>query len=303
MRGDGHVGGALGKRIVDHAGVDLLKAVEIVAAFARLVQFFLRTKISPDRVVELKIAAARVIERPHRLAVGFRKILKEDVEIGIDLRPPRKCSTAGEGIVIFGITWAASHCFFRNLKCASIGWSSGKSSLPMTRTAWCRVWTPANWIPSPASNISQPVRFDRKSKCHQERRNSPSVASFNPVEACRCTTFSISMSSALRSSSAEISPFSSLARASLTRCGRRRLPTSSARKGGFVRCMVVAPEDIRFARIKSFLARHCEEHQRRLSSWPGIAVRRTASLPLAYDPAIHVFVSKKERRGSPGQAR
>jgi hypothetical protein len=25
------------------------------------------------------------------------------------------------------------------------------------------------------------------------------------------------------------------------------------------------------------------------SSWPGIAVRRTASLPLAYVPAIHVF--------------
>ena len=24
-------------------------------------------------------------------------------------------------------------------------------------------------------------------------------------------------------------------------------------------------------------------------SWPGIAVRRTASLPLAYDPAIHPF--------------
>ena len=39
----------------------------------------------------------------------------------IDLRPPRKCSTAGDGIVIFGMTCAISHCFFRNLKCASIG--------------------------------------------------------------------------------------------------------------------------------------------------------------------------------------
>jgi hypothetical protein len=27
-----------------------------------------------------------------------------------------------------------------------------------------------------------------------------------------------------------------------------------------------------------------------LRSWPGIAVRRTASLPLAYVPAIHVFL-------------
>jgi hypothetical protein len=29
---------------------------------------------------------------------------------------------------------------------------------------------------------------------------------------------------------------------------------------------------------------------RLISSWPGIAVRRTASLPLAYVPAIHVFL-------------
>src|SRR5579864_5094197 len=39
------------------------------------------------------------------------------------------------------------------------------------------------------------------------------------------------------------------------------------------------------------------------SSWPGIAVRRTASLPLAYVPAIPVFlVSLPQRRGCPGQA-
>jgi hypothetical protein len=30
------------------------------------------------------------------------------------------------------------------------------------------------------------------------------------------------------------------------------------------------------------------------SSWPGIAVRRTASLPLAYDPAIHVSAIEKK---------
>ena len=33
------------------------------------------------------------------------------------------------------------------------------------------------------------------------------------------------------------------------------------------------------------------------SSWPGIAVRRTASLPLAYVPAIHVFASRKRKQG------
>src|SRR5438034_93140 len=107
----------------------------------------------------------------------------------------------------------------------------------MTRTASCRVSTPANWMPTSGWNSSQPVNLARKSKCHQERRNSPSVASFRPIDACLCTTFSISMSSILRRSSADISPFSSLARASLMRSGRNRLPTSSARKGAFVRCM------------------------------------------------------------------
>src|SRR6202011_5017139 len=48
-------------------------------------------------------------------------------------------------------------------------------------------------------------------------------------------------SSTLRRSSAEISPFSNLARASLIFGGRNRLPTSSARKGAFVLCMVLAP--------------------------------------------------------------
>src|SRR5436190_3983804 len=98
-------------------------------------------------------------------------------------------------------------------------------------------------MPVSGWNSSQPVNFARKSKCHQERRNSPSVASFSPIEACLCTTFSISMSSILDSSSAAISPFSSFARASLIFGGRRRLPTSSARKGGLVRCMVLNSEN------------------------------------------------------------
>src|SRR5689334_315924 len=96
-------------------------------------------------------------------------------------------------------------------------------------------------MPVSGWNNSQPVSLARKSKCHQERRNSPSVASFRPMEACLCTIFSISRSSALRRSSAVISPFSSLARASLMRGGRNRLPTSSARNGGLVLCMVSTP--------------------------------------------------------------
>src|SRR6476619_6634800 len=102
-------------------------------------------------------------------------------------------------------------------------------------------------MPMSGWNSSQPVSLARKSKCHQERRNSPSVASLRPIEACLCTTFSISMSSILRRSSAEISPFSSLARASLIFCGRNRLPTSSARNGGLVRCMVYSRDrSVRF---------------------------------------------------------
>src|SRR5476649_1690483 len=37
--------------------------------------------------------------------------------------------------------------------------------------------------------------MSKKSKCHQERRNSPSVASLRPTSACFLTIFSISRSS------------------------------------------------------------------------------------------------------------
>jgi hypothetical protein len=38
----------------------------------------------------------------------------------------------------------------------------------------------------------------------------------------------------------------------------------------------------------------------KIASWPGIAVRRTASLPLAYVPAIHVFDGPREKTWMPG---
>jgi hypothetical protein len=37
-----------------------------------------------------------------------------------------------------------------------------------------------------------------------------------------------------------------------------------------------------------------------LSSWPGIAVRRTASLPLAYVPTIHVLLFRDAKTWMPG---
>src|SRR5260370_13450279 len=54
------------------------------------------------------------------------------------------------------------------------------------------------------------------------------------------------MSSTLRRSSADISPFSSLARASLMRGGGNRLQTSAARKGALVLCMSHSGESWRF---------------------------------------------------------
>src|ERR1700686_3569800 len=59
-------------------------------------------------------------------------------------------------------------------------------------------------------------------------------------------------------------------------------------------------------RFKLFLTRRREFS---ISSWPGIAVRRTASLPLAYVPAIHVLlavmpidVDARDKRGHDDRA-
>ena len=107
-------------------------------------------------------------------------------------RPPRKCITDGEGMVIFGVTLVLA---FRNLKCSIIGWSAGKSSLPVTFRLSALVCTPWNWMPWSVDTRSQPVRCQKKSKCHQERRNSPSVASCRPTSSCLRMIFLISSSS------------------------------------------------------------------------------------------------------------
>ena len=129
-------------------------------------------------------------------------------------------------MVIFGVTLVLA---FRNLKCSSIGWSAGKSSLPVTRRLSGLVWMPWNWMPWSSTTRSHPVRCQKKSKCHHERRNSPSVASCRPTSSCFLMTFLISSSSIFFSSAGAIWPFSRLARASLSGAVRSRLPTSSAR--------------------------------------------------------------------------
>src|SRR5438105_9267244 len=73
-----------------------------------------------------------------------------------------------------------------------------------------------------------------KSMCHQSRRNSPSVIACRPRLSCILTTSRMSRSWMAFSSAPESSPRRFLARASCRSWGRSRLPTWSARNGGFM---------------------------------------------------------------------
>src|SRR5438874_10066627 len=75
----------------------------------------------------------------------------------------------------------------------------------------------------------------RKSVCQEARRYSPSVIDLRPTASCFLISTSISRSSTALSAAASISPRSRLARASLSAGERSRLPTWSARNGGFDR--------------------------------------------------------------------
>src|SRR5581483_6666098 len=94
-------------------------------------------------------------------------------------------------------------------------------------------------MPWSSTTRSHPLRCQKKSKCHHERRNSPSVANCRPTPSCFLMIFLISSSSTASSSAGVIWPFSSLARASFRGGVRSRLPTMSARKGGVVTCIVL----------------------------------------------------------------
>src|SRR4029079_11030986 len=85
MGGNGHVGGLAFERGVDDARVDALELIDVRHPLARLAQLLLRAEIGPDRVIELQIAAAGVVEPLHRLLVGLAQIVKEAVQIGIEI--------------------------------------------------------------------------------------------------------------------------------------------------------------------------------------------------------------------------
>ncbi len=127
-------------------------------------------------------------------------------------------------------------CACTNLKCSTIGWWV-EPSLPVTLTPSLRVVTAANAMPVSITCFSTPSRPQRKSRCHQERRNSPSVTAWRPTSSCFLMTRSISRSSTAVNSAAVISPLARFSRATLSAAGRSRLPTWSARNGGLVRCI------------------------------------------------------------------
>jgi hypothetical protein len=97
--------------------------------------------------------------------------------------------------------------------------------LPLTRTPSLRVVTAANAMPLFIWWRSTPSSPQRKSRCHQERRNSPSVMDCRPASSCLAMIAPISRSSISLSASAAISPLARLSRAFFNAAGRSRLPT------------------------------------------------------------------------------
>ena len=87
---------------------------DVHAALLGLLHLDVGAEIGPGGVVELQIAAAGVVERLHRLAIGRRQVGEDRVVVRIGLLVDggvgsrRKCSTVGDGMHIFGITFVLS---------------------------------------------------------------------------------------------------------------------------------------------------------------------------------------------------
>src|SRR5579859_4472257 len=146
----------------------------------------------------------------------------------------------GEGMVCFGVPCATD---FTNLK-----WSTkiprGRPSLPTIFSAsgdtsvspslvWNRILIEDGTRVTFANEV-------RKSMCHSLRRNSPSVASLRPTSSCSFTTSRMLSSSTFVSSARDRAFFWNASRASRSFFGRSRLPTWSARNGGFVRSVMAS---------------------------------------------------------------
>ena len=84
MHGDGHVGGNVRHRRVDHPRIGGRQLVRILAAVAHLLDQLRIAEIGQVDLVELQIAAAGVGEGAHHLAVGLAEIAVELLHVGID---------------------------------------------------------------------------------------------------------------------------------------------------------------------------------------------------------------------------
>ena len=94
MHGDRHVCGLTGERAVDHPRIGGRQLLWLIAALARVRELALIAHHRPGGVVELQIAAACIVERAHRLAVGVGHVIEETVEIGIGILVDRAAALA-----------------------------------------------------------------------------------------------------------------------------------------------------------------------------------------------------------------
>ena len=84
MHGDGHARRAPGAGGVGEIGIDLQQPVGIVAAAAQVVALRLVAEVGDEHLVELQVAAARLAEGAHRLAVGPAEIGEKRLHVGVD---------------------------------------------------------------------------------------------------------------------------------------------------------------------------------------------------------------------------
>ena len=173
---------------VEQRRVALGDAVGVDAALAGLLELDVRAQVRPCGVVELQVARARVVEGLHRVAVRLHEVVDD-----------RFAAVVERAVDVSGLEAEVEHGRRRDAelrgrpgraqpsrsrrdrKCSRNGCSGEKPIGPSISTPLGLVCTPWNWMPWSSSTMSTPSRNPKKSKCHHERRNSPSVASCSPA--------------------------------------------------------------------------------------------------------------------------
>ncbi len=150
------------------------------------------------------------------------------------------CSVTGAGIVTFGTRVVLA---LRKASARTIGLARQRiGPVIHSRDAACCAPLALRQAISvvPARSAANPSQFMISSSHQLRRRNSPSVTALRPTRSCMATAARMQSSSIARSSPSSCGPRwrsavcapSRRSRASLSFCGRSRLPTWSARNGG-----------------------------------------------------------------------